>query len=119
MRKLSELDQFRRTDDARVVEVYGGNGHDEAGLFDIPCGLFILRVIATTGDGWDHVSVSARNRCPYWEEMEFVKRLFFRTSEVAMQLHVKPEDHVNNHPYTLHLWRCLTRPVPLPPKWMV
>jgi hypothetical protein len=119
MKRLSELDQYRRTDDPHIVERYGGNGHDDAGLFDVPVGLFMLRVIATTGDGWDHVSISARGRCPTWDEMEHVKRLFFRPSEVAMQLHVRPEDHINNHPHTLHLWRCLHRPIPLPPKRMV
>jgi hypothetical protein len=37
--------------------------------------------------------------------MAFVKRLFFRDDETAMQLHVPASDHVNQHPYCLHLWR--------------
>jgi hypothetical protein len=84
-----------------------------------------LRVIASSGlgkpPGWqfDHVSVSLAHRCPDWEEMEFVKRLFFKPEEVAYQLHVAVADHVNAHPYCLHLWRCLDQPVPLPPAVMV
>lgn len=75
----------------------------------------ILRIIASNGGGWDHVSVSTETRCPTWEEMEFVKRRFFKSSEVAMQLHVPPTDHVNNHPFCLHLWRPHRLNIPMPP----
>ena len=80
----------------------------------------VLRVISSTGEGWDHVSVSLRDRCPTWDELEHVKRLFFRDDEVAMQLHVPPSQHVNVHPYCLHLWRPNDgREIPLPPSIMV
>lgn len=75
------------------------------------CGAFRLgplRVIASDGAGWDHVSVSAPGRTPTWDEMERVKRLFFRDDETAMQLHVPPAEHVNLHAHCLHLWRPQT-----------
>lgn len=84
-----------------------------------------LRVIASRGGGpaelggsdpysrWDHVSVSLPNRCPTWEEMCFIKELFFERDEPAMQLH-PAKDYVNNHPYCLHLWRPLDAEIPLP-----
>jgi len=80
-----------------------------------------LRIIAASGGGWDHVSISAENpdgslRTPRWGEMEFVKRLFFKEDEVAMQLHVTPKDHINLNPYVLHLWRPHKQRIPLPPK---
>lgn len=78
-----------------------------------------LLVIASWVEGWDHVSVSRRDRCPTWEEMERVKRAFFRDDETAMQLHVPPRDHINIHPYCLHLWRPHGAPIPMPPKEMV
>lgn len=78
-----------------------------------------LMVIASWGGGWDHVSVSRPDRCPTWEEMERVKRAFFRPEECAMQLHVPPADHINAHPFCLHLWRPHDVLIPLPPKWMV
>ena len=74
-----------------------------------------LFVIASTGFGWDHVSVSTRTRCPTWGEMEYVKRMFFEDHETAMQLHVPPSDHVNCHPYCLHLWRPQEFEIPRPP----
>lgn len=79
-----------------------------------------LAVIASTSDGWDHLSVSVdAPRCPSWSELEFVKHLFFREDETAMQLHVPPAEHVNIHPYCLHLWRPQAMTIPRPPQWMV
>jgi hypothetical protein len=78
-----------------------------------------LHVIAATGEGWDHVSVSAQHSTPTWEEMEQVKRLFFYPDEVAFQLHVAVDKHLNHNPNVLHMWRPLDRPVPLPPLSMV
>jgi len=81
----------------------------------------IVRVIATTHDGWDHVSVTVNaDRCPTWAEMEAVKRTFFKDDETAMQLHVPPVDHINIHPYCLHLWRPNDgREIPRPPASLI
>lgn len=78
-----------------------------------------LRVIAASGDGWDHVSVSTQSRTPTWAEMELVKHAFFEDDETAMQLHVPPSKHINNHPYCLHLWRPHDVAIPTPPTIMV
>jgi hypothetical protein len=61
------------------------------------------------------VSVSLKNRCPNWQEMCFVKDLFWEDSEVVMQLHVAKSEHINCHPYCLHLWRPQHHQIPLPP----
>lgn len=79
----------------------------------------VLGVIASSGMGWDHVSVSLPKRCPNWTEMEFIKRLFFREEETAMQLHVPPAEHISVHPFCLHIWRPQDREIPLPPAFMV
>jgi hypothetical protein len=78
-----------------------------------------LRVIASHGMGWDHVSVSLGHRCPTWEEMSFIKRLFFLPDEVVMQLHVAESSHINIHPHCLHLWRPQHAEIPLPDPLMV
>jgi hypothetical protein len=78
-----------------------------------------LRVVASSGEGWDHVSVSRQNRCPNWPEMEFIKRAFFKDDETAMQLHVPPSDHISIHPFCLHLWRPHGVEIPRPPSIMV
>jgi hypothetical protein len=79
----------------------------------------VMAVVASIGGGWDHVSVSRKNRVPNWAEMEHVKRLFFKDDETAMQLHVPPSDHVSFHPTVLHLWRPQRVGIPRPPHLMV
>jgi hypothetical protein len=86
------------------------------GAFVFDCAGIFLRIIADAGDEWDHVSVSLSNRCPTWAEMEYVKRVFFKDDETAMQLHVPPVQHINNHPYVLHLWRPVKVAIPMPPR---
>lgn len=104
-----------------LLAVYCLEVGKDGGLFEIPSPETgtTLRVIATTGAGWDHVSVSTPRRCPNWQELEKVKRLFFQDSETAMQLHVPPAEHINNHPYCLHLWRPRYVDIPRPPAYMV
>lgn len=90
-------------------------------LFKTPAGL--LRVVASTGNGWDHVSVSLDHRLPSWTEMHAIKRLFFEDDEVCMQLHLDVVNHVNAHPNSLHLWRPQPGSgkgrIPLPPIYLV
>lgn len=91
-----------------------------AGVYVPPSTGTQIAVIASTHGDWDHLSVSIdAPRCPSWTELEFVKRVFFHPDETAMQLHVPPADHVNIHPYCLHLWRPQTAEIPRPPQWMV
>lgn len=71
------------------------------------------------GYGWEHVSVSTPARCPSWVEMTTIKDLFWLPEETVLQLHVPVADHVNFHPYTLHLWRLVGFAMPRPPAWMV
>lgn len=114
----------------RLLEIYrdrgwerrlGAVGNDVGGCFTIPSKIDgqELRVLASSGAGWDHVSVSRSSRCPNWLEMEQVKRLFFRPDEMAMQLHVPVDDHIDCHSYCLHIWRPHDVEIPRPPAWMV
>lgn len=105
----------------RVVHPTAGEGDETCGAFYLPSPIdgAGMGVIASSEKGWDHVSVSRKNRCPNWPEMEHVKRLFFRVEEAAMQLHVPEEDHINVHPYCLHIWRPQMEQIPMPPSFMV
>lgn len=120
MRNLRLLDAYRDCS-PQVLAYYGDGGDAGTGVFRVPSptGGSKLAVVASSGECWDHVSVSLPNRCPNWPEMEHVKRLFFRDDETAMQLHVPPADHINCHPYCLHLWRPHGSVIPRPPGWMV
>jgi hypothetical protein len=120
VRNLRDLDQYRRRDRA-VIEQYGFAGDETCGVFAVPSpidGVMIV-VVASCGGGWDHVSVSRKNRCPNWAETDHVKRMFFRADEAAMQLHVPAAEHISIHPHTLHLWRPHAAEIPRPPAEMV
>lgn len=99
--------------------------YGENGIFILPMEGktkgFAYQVIASNGMGWEHVSVSVlfQQRCPTWEEMCYIKSIFWPDEAAVMQLHPPKEDWVNNHPYCLHLWRSLWASIPLPPAEMV
>jgi len=119
MKNLNNLNHYR--DIPSAMRLYGHAGNHEAGIFRVPSNVdtMELAVIASVGENWDHVSVSRRDRCPDWTEMEQIKRLFFKDDETAMQLHVPPSDHISFHPNCLHLWRPLNERIPMPPSIMV
>jgi len=56
---------------------------------------------------WAHVSMAHRGRVPSYGDMVIVKNLFIGRNKRAIQLFVDERDHVNLHPYCLHLWHCL------------
>jgi hypothetical protein len=86
-------------------------------------GAFILRLahsqtlfaIASDGMGWEHVSVSRRDRCPTWAEMCAVKAMFWDDEDVVLQYHPRASEYVNVHQFCLHLWRPIGIEVPTPP----
>jgi hypothetical protein len=92
-------------------------GDASNGYFEIPSRG--LRIIASNGSGWDHVSVSLADRCPTWDEMQFVRTMFFLPEETVVQIHPPLDRHVNVHPYCLHLWRNQSESIELPPSWML
>lgn len=110
MRSLEELSQYRG------CLLHGGMRGDDGGCWIFP-GEF--KVIASWGMDWDHVSVSRDDRCPTYEEMEKVRKLFFRPEETVMQLSVPRSQHINIHPYCLHWWRPQRLNIPMPPPMMV
>jgi len=67
------------------------------------------------GPAWEHVSVSLYNRCPTWQEMCWVKDLFWSENECVVQYHPAKAQYVNRHDNCLHLWRLKDAEFPLPP----
>lgn len=65
---------------------------------------------------WEHCSVSLKHRCPSWNEMAYVKALWWDDDETVIQIHPPAAYYVNEHQYCLHLWRPVGIEIPLPPK---
>lgn len=86
---------------------------------------YYLNCVVSDGEGWQHVSVALSSnyikvkRCPTWEEMCFIKSIFFNDDETVMQLHPPKSEYINNHPYCLHLWKPDAIKIPLPDSLMV
>lgn len=79
----------------------------------------IIAVVFSWGGDWDHISASYSNRCLTWEEICVIKDIFFNEDETVIQYHPAKANYINNHPFTLHLWRPQNQEIPMPPKWMV
>lgn len=102
-------------------ESYGNNG-----MFLIPYRGKLLQCLASDGKGWEHVSVSLKlkkkkskaykqiQRCPSWEEMCFVKSLFWGKEDAVVQFHPPESLYVNTHPFCLHLWKPNFANMPVP-----
>ena len=95
-------------------ESYGNNG-----AFWVKTKKCVFTVIASDQMGWEHVSVSLPSRCPTWEEMCYVKDLFWEKHETVVQYHPAESEYVNMHPYCLHLWKPIGVEIPTPPTILV
>lgn len=78
-----------------------------------------IMVIASFGEGWEHVSVSLSYRCPTWDEMCMIKDFFWGEEDTVVQYHPAKSEYINCHPYCLHLWRPINEETPHPPKGLV
>jgi hypothetical protein len=108
------------------IELPGATGMAQGmmGAFAIITPNIILRAISSgpvTSSfhrGWEHVSVSTETRCPTWEEMNYIKNVFWDDEEMVVQFHPPKSKYVNNHPFVLHLWKSQQN-IKLPPQEFV
>lgn len=94
------------------------------GAFEIPLSRrTTLFCIASDGEGWEHLSVHALSdgklRCPTWSEMCKVKDMFWDGEDCVVQYHPPKSQYVNNHNFTLHIWRPTDSVLPIPPTYLV
>lgn len=91
------------------------------GAFRIHHKGYTLHVIASNGRGWEHISVSivGVSRCPSWEQMCFIKSLFWDEDDTVIQYHPAKAEYINSHPYVLHLWRPTEAELPKPLPTMI
>ena len=125
---FSHLERFRHTKPGAALATKEG---DHFGAFFIPYGKIGFVVIVTDGneegpgEGWEHVSARVKghtakdDRCPTWEEMCWIKQLFWEDDETVIQYHPPRKEYVNCHPFVLHLWRNTKTEVIRPPSILV
>ena len=71
--------------------------------------LMVIITGAEEADGkrWIHVSMSRPGELPSYQDMCVVKEVFIGSKRKAIQVFPASDEHVNIHPYCLHLWCCI------------
>lgn len=59
------------------------------------------------GNHWLHVSFALKDRMPTYDDICYFKRWLIGPDRKAIQVHAPESQHVNTHPYCLHLWSCI------------
>jgi len=104
-------------------DTYGNNG-----FFVIPhpkIYKYYIQVQASDGASWEHASVSIAStvrkveRCPTWEEMCYIKNIFWDETDCVIQYHPPKSEYVNMHKYCLHLWRNTEIEIPVPQRELI
>ena len=114
------LEKFRVLNNIGINSMYVPQKEGSIeGFFIIQYGKRKLAVICGVGEGWDHVSVSLRYRCPTWEEMNWIRNLFFEREETVIQIHPPLSKYINFGENVLHLWRPWDMEITLPPRHML
>lgn len=113
---LNTLNEFR--DVNLEKEIFGTRGDSENGVFRLNYKCLPYFIIASTGDGWEHVSISTHNQTPSWKLMCKIKNMFFNEDEIVVQYHPREKDYINIHEHCLHLWRPLNEKLPLPSEYI-
>lgn len=110
-------DAFKKISQNRILNGPLGSKDDigNNGAFEIPFGSFYFFIICSDQGGWDHVSISLKNRTPSWREMCYFKDLFWDEEETVIQFHPPKSEYINNHPNCLHLWKNQQNTIELPP----
>jgi len=121
-RPSKQLERYRVT--TGPLASRPADGYNGAFMVPGPSGVVLACIVSDArhwqqsglpGQPFEHVSVSLQARCPTWEEMNFVKRLFWRDDETVIQYHVPRDRHVNVNEHCLHLWRPTQSKIPTPP----
>jgi len=71
-----------------------GDATNGAFWIKLKCGQHAF-VIASDGLGWEHVSVSRKDRPPSWDEMCQIKALFWDDEDCVLQYHPPRSEYVN------------------------
>lgn len=109
---------------------YGNNGffiipHQFLNRYQIYCQASDGAIEENSEDKWEHVSISIavkgeqQKRTPTWQEMCYIKSLFWDEEDCVIQYHPPRSEYINMHQFVLHLWKPVNKTIPIPPKIMV
>jgi hypothetical protein len=64
----------------------------------------VVRVQRMDGHDWIHASIAHADELPSYDELVQLKQAVWGDVGFAYQVFAAAADHVNHHPYALHLW---------------
>jgi hypothetical protein len=112
LEKLSKANRWRITSGKVGSTAEDGfNGH-----FLVPLEGDLWHLILSDGMGWRHLSCTNAQKkiLPNYHVMCRLKACFFPDDAWVVQFHPPPDEHVNDHPYCLHLWQYIAGEMPHP-----
>jgi len=59
------------------------------------------------GKRYIHCSISRRDEMPSYTDLDYIKSVVFGPDREAYQKFARRREHVNIHPFCLHLWHCM------------
>lgn len=77
------------------------------------------QILFSRAHGWEHASISMKQRNPTWDEMCLLKDIFWNDEEIVIQYHPPKSQYVNDHLHCLHLWKKIDSEFELPPNFLV
>lgn len=118
--KLRMMRIMRRAWPALLVSVPEEFGSDGIALFLFDSGrAFAGSVIVSQalhdGADWIHLSAAWHDSMPSYEDLAVLKDAVFGPDREAYQVFARASEHVNIHPYALHLWGRADGTPALPP----
>lgn len=88
---------------------------DRKGMFQRLDRLGVISTVDRNETGrWLHVSASFPDHLPSFFDMSEVKLLFMGPHVSAIHIFPKLSEHINHHPYCIHLWSALDGQLQLP-----
>ena len=101
MRDIKEINKAVGWIDNPVVKSFGSR----FGRMKLNTGVECTVVVGFNEHGWEHVSIELfARRLPTWDEMCYVKSVFWEDEEEVVQIHPK-KSHYVDITEALHLWR--------------
>lgn len=74
-------------------------------FYKLPNGCRVgVSAFAHDGHIWIHASISRRDRVPSYDDLCMLKNVVFGPNRICAQVFECEKNHVNIHPFCLHLW---------------
>ena len=106
----------KRVESSRMKQHPLGKG-TMGGLFRFRFGGRMLIVLSSCGEEWETLEIRAhgKNKPPHRNEVETMRRFFFKDSELVVEYHYPPATHTRKSSLIIRLAHAVNQTIPTPP----